>query len=169
MKIRIIRHTSHSKAIELAKTGKFVLKFKDPLNPDHGFNGFIKSRMEEYNQDQIFTGVGAVMEFEWTGKFIEIPSKSTSSLPTNILIHQPGWRAHIRGLVDENNLKLVGIRFKNREEINDLIDYPGWVCLVPFFGKLIRRRLKLKFIKFFRDSYKKRDCFVRFVIDGSSL
>lgn len=87
MKTRIVRHTSPSKAIKLAKTGEFILRFKDPLNADHGFNGFIKSRMKEYNQSQEYTDVGAIIELEWVGEFIEMSSDSTSPLPTNVLIH----------------------------------------------------------------------------------
>lgn len=169
MRIRIVRHTSPSKAIKLAKTGEFVLRFKDPRNPDHGLNGFIKSRMKEYNQSQVYTDVGAIVELEWVGEFREISSDSTSPLPTNVLIHQPGWRAHIRGPIGERNLKLVNISFNNREDIDKLIDYPNWTSWIPFCGKILRRRLRLKFLKSLQDTYKKNECFVRFVTDGSSL
>lgn len=169
MGIRIIRHTSPEKAIYLAKTGEFILKFKNPQNPDHGFNGFIKSRLSEYNARQDFSDVGAVMEFEWSGEIVEIPSDSTSPLPNNILINQPGWRAHIRGLSDERSLKLINIFFVDRKDICRLVDYPFWLDWMPFGGEIIKRQIKLKFIKEFRSAYRRSDCFVSFVIDDSSL
>ncbi|MFJ4393314.1 hypothetical protein [Pseudomonas sp. NPDC089396] len=169
IKERIVRHTSPEKAIAIAKTGDFILKFKDPMNLDSGLNGFIKNRMNEYNTNQELTDKGAILEFEWAGDFVELLSATEPPLPPNILIHQPPWRAHIRGPIDCNKLRLVSIKFSSAGAIDELIEYPWWIDFLPFGRAQVQRYIKFKFIKELRNTYMKEKRFIRFIVNETTL